>query len=131
MAFGELCGRQRATRVDHLIEIDRQQGRSGTHEDLAAISVIDLEYVRRNDVLPAMVLEIVAHEALACNNRAETLAGRGHDVNAAPRPASFAGTDDRFRPADANDAKLPRPQAVFDGNLRRRLGQPTRTNVSS
>jgi hypothetical protein len=61
MSVGELRGRPRPAPIDHVIEIDRQQGRTRADEDLAAVTGIHLQHVRGDDVFPAMVFEIIAH----------------------------------------------------------------------
>src|SRR5262249_5185129 len=61
MGLCELGGRSRPARVDTVVETDREQGRARADKDLAAVAGIDLQHVRRDDVLPAMVFEIIAH----------------------------------------------------------------------
>ena len=61
MELGKFSRRARPAAVDHVVEIDREQGRARADEDLAPVAGIDLQHVRRDDVLPAMVLEIVVH----------------------------------------------------------------------
>jgi hypothetical protein len=61
MGLGELRRRPRTAAIDHVIEIDREQGRARADEDLAPVAGIDLQHVGRDDVLPTMVFEIVGH----------------------------------------------------------------------
>src|SRR5262249_11295460 len=61
MDLGELGRRPRPPAVDHVVEIDREQGGARADEDLAPVAGVDLQHVRRDDVLPAMVFEIIAH----------------------------------------------------------------------
>ena len=61
MGLGEFGRRLRAAAIDALVEIDREQRRMRADEDLALVAGIDLEDVGRDDVLPAMVFEIVRH----------------------------------------------------------------------
>jgi hypothetical protein len=75
MGLGQLCRRPRPAAIDHVIEIDCEQCRTRAHEDLAPVAGIDLQHVRRDDVLPAMVLEIVGHRiAPNSKDRRETRA---------------------------------------------------------
>src|SRR5262249_56209228 len=53
--------RTRPAPIDHVVEINREQGGARGDEDLAPVAGIDLQHVRRDDVLPAMVFEIIAH----------------------------------------------------------------------
>ena len=61
MGLGQLDRRTRAAAIDELIKIDCQQRRARTNEDFSPVAGIDLQHIRRDDVLPAMVLEIVGH----------------------------------------------------------------------
>src|SRR5437870_11891089 len=55
----ELVGRVRPAAIDELVEIDREQCRTRTYEGLAPPAGIKLEVRLRNDVAPAMVVEVV------------------------------------------------------------------------
>src|SRR5580658_5911467 len=59
--LGEFRGGLGAAAIDQLIKIDGQECRRRSDECLAPVMGINVENVRRNDVLPAMVFEIVAH----------------------------------------------------------------------
>src|SRR5262249_61166230 len=54
-----LGGRVRPAAIDELVEIDREQRRTRPREGLAPPAGIKLEVRLRNDVAPAMVVEVV------------------------------------------------------------------------
>jgi hypothetical protein len=59
--FGD---RLRPALIGQLVKIDGEQRRRRTDEGLADVVAVDVEHVRGNDVLPAMVLEFVGHRVL-------------------------------------------------------------------
>jgi hypothetical protein len=83
MGLGEFGRRSRPAPVDHVVKIDREQSRICADKDLAPVAGIDLKHVRRDDVFPAMIFEIVAHGVppVASNFAIGTLAGRAADVH--------------------------------------------------
>src|SRR5882724_10776621 len=54
----ELVGRVRPTAIDELVEIDREERRTRAHEGLAPPAGVKLKVRFRNDVPPAMVVEL-------------------------------------------------------------------------
>ena len=70
MGLGELHRRLRPARIDAFVEVDRQQRRIRADRNLALVMRIDLEDVGGDDVLPAVVFEIVAHDRTCCGMRA-------------------------------------------------------------
>jgi hypothetical protein len=47
-----------STPVCLVVEVDCENGRPRTHKGLSMISLVDLEHVGGDDILPAMVFEI-------------------------------------------------------------------------
>jgi hypothetical protein len=64
----QLRGRQRTTTIDKVVQIDRQERRPRPDEGLAPPELVDLKVRSRNNVLPAMVVELVdrSHDCLPC-----------------------------------------------------------------
>lgn len=54
--------RHRTAAVDILVEIHRDQRRRRADLNIARILGIDRQHVRRNDILPAMILELAHHD---------------------------------------------------------------------
>src|SRR5439155_3807357 len=61
MGLGERRGRFCAAGINHFIEIDREQRGARAHENLGLVEGVELQHIRRDHILPAMVLEIVGH----------------------------------------------------------------------
>ena len=70
--------------IGQLVEIDREQRWRGADEGLADVMGVDVQHVRRDDVLPAVVFEVVGHGALP-------LATSGRPVEA----CSLSGSEPR------------------------------------
>src|SRR5262245_63870755 len=104
MGLGELGRRPRPAPVDHVVEIDREQGRARADKDLAPVAGIDLQHVRRDDVLPAMVFEIIAHGVAPVAKR------RGRGPPPTPTRLSLAGDRKSTR---LNSSHLGISYAVF------------------
>jgi hypothetical protein len=62
-----------AALIGQFVEVDRQERGRRADEGLAVIMAVDVQHIRRDDVFPAVVFEVVGHDALS-------LAGRGREA---------------------------------------------------